>query len=317
MTEETTLSGEPIAAMIETAPGVAAVRRLVEDYVRGELITLTEPDTGLRAPAALTHSGLAAVPPSIFDPYRNEPKRKTGTARLTALASFIDLVNRFRSETSALFACDDRKAPALTAVFDYHEPLDGPPAFMRHRATFAFPLSDQWQAWTKADGKRMTMAEFATFIEDRLVDILDPVAGGPLPAELQTLIGTTQQTGVAGPTKLYELATGLKIYEDAVIEEAISLKSGAGQIRFKSEHRDADGKPLNVPGLFMIAIPVFLHGDLFRIGARLRYRKQPSGIVFWYDLFNADRVFDTAFKEACHKARDETALPLFFGAPEA
>jgi len=71
-----------------------------------------------------------------------------------------------------------------------------------------------------------------------------------------------------------------------------------------------------MPGMFVLAIPVFKLGALYRIAARLRYRKMSSGLHFWFDLWRPDRSFDHAFREACVRAQVETNLPLFFGKPE-
>jgi hypothetical protein len=106
------------------------------------------------------------------------------------------------------------------------------------------------------------------------------------------------------------------VNERSAVKEAINLSSGEAQVQFAAEHLDDAGQPLRVPGLFLIGIPVFLHGPLYRIAARLRYRKTPAGLVFFYQLWRADRTFDHAFREACERVRIETELPLLFGRPE-
>ena len=113
-----------------------------------------------------------------------------------------------------------------------------------------------------------------------------------------------------------ELSRGLQVYESSAVREVVNLSSGEGQISFQSEHTDQHGVPLKVPGLFLIAIPVFRNGPLYRIAARLRYRKN-AGLVFWYDLWRIDRTFDHAFDEALGRVRAETALPVMLGKPEA
>ena len=121
---------------------------------------------------------------------------------------------------------------------------------------------------------------------------------------------------IATPQRLVELARGLQVHESSAVREVRNLSSGEAQISFTSEHTDGNGEPLRIPGLFLIGIPVFRNGPIYRIAARLRYRKTPAGVVFWYDLWRTDRVFDHAFSEACERAQVETELPLFFGKPE-
>jgi hypothetical protein len=114
-----------------------------------------------------------------------------------------------------------------------------------------------------------------------------------------------------------ELATHLHINESSVAKQAVNLASGEGQILFESQHTDASGAPVDVPGLFIICVPVFAHDGYYRLVARLRYRKQGGAISFWYELWRPDLVFDDAFDKACSRAAEETGLPLLVGAPEA
>jgi uncharacterized protein YfdQ (DUF2303 family) len=303
---------------IESAGGVIAeARDLIEDYLLPTLVELPEPGTGVVALAQATPGGIAAVPIDIFDAYRDRPKFRSGTAKLTKLDSLIAHINRFKDDDSVIFAIDDRKAPSLTAVLDYHRAgADADPRWRHHRAVFAFPLSDEWTAWTASNAKPMGMADFAAFLEDRIIDVIDLIADeDSLSEDLQRFIALCGGS-IASAAKLIELSVGLKVNERAAVKEAINLKSGEAQVQFVSEHVDDAGAPLNVPGLFLIAIPVFQHGPMYRLAARLRYRKTPQGLLFFYELWRPDRTFDHAFGESCEYARIETDLPLLFGTPE-
>lgn len=186
----------------------------------------------------------------------------------------------------------------------------------KHRAVFPFPLSDEWKAWQEQDKKPMSMIDFAAFLEDRIVDVLDMIPGeDSLPEDMQKFVNAIGGR-IASPSRLLELSVGLKVHEKAAVSEAVNLASGEAQIQFVSEHVDASGAPLKVPNLFLIGIPVFRNGQFYRLAARLRYRKSSSGLLFWYDLWRADRVFDHAFRDGCERARVETDLPLLFGTPE-
>lgn len=133
--------------------------------------------------------------------------------------------------------------------------------------------------------------------------------------KLVTTLGGKRE--LATPTKLIELSRGLQVNESSAIREAVKLSSGEGVISFQSEHLDAAGEQLHVPSMFLLAIPVFRNGPLYQVLARLRYRKQPGGLVFWYELSRTDRVFDHAFDEAVEQVRNDTGLPVLLGGPEA
>ncbi|NBB37661.1 DUF2303 family protein [Sphingobium yanoikuyae] len=299
---------------------VTAVRALVEDYAKAKIETLS--GAGASAPfAMMPGAGPVVVPASAFDAYRTQPRFRHGTAAMLSLDSLIDHTNRFKDDGSMLFADDNRDAPSIMSVLDYHpagEALTTAPRFGKHRATFSFPLSDEWKAWTEFNKTALKMAAFAEFVEERIIDVLHLIPEeDELSHDLQKFISACGgEAIIATPQKLVELSRGLKVNESSVIKEVVNLATGEGQILFSSEHSDSNGQPLRVPSLFLIAIPVFRNGPLYRLAARLRYRKTAEGILFWYDLWRADRVFDHAFKEGCERAQVETELPLLFGKPE-
>lgn len=308
-------AAERLGQLLKESIGVA------ENHLRSEVHHVTDPRDGTAGLAVLGANGVALFDPRQFDGYRLNPLYRQGTVQLTQLHSFIDVVNRFKFERSAIFACDDMQKPGLTAVFDYHpdngsEAGDHHAQAMRHRAEYAFPLSTEWKAWAGQNAKPMGMGEFARFIEDNITDVsADPVESF---AESSRNFVSANRGNLATPTKLVEISRGLQVYERAVIKEARNLSSGEAQFTFDSEHTDGDGKPLTLPNMFSITIPVFARSpDAFRLIARFRYRKTGEGLLFWYELWRPDLTFETAFNEAVAKVGAETALPVFVGSPEA
>jgi hypothetical protein len=100
------------------------------------------------------------------------------------------------------------------------------------------------------------------------------------------------------------------------VKQAQNLSSGEAQISYVTQHTDDDGKPLKVPSLFLIHIPVFRAGAPYEIAVRLRYRLKEGRITWFYELYRADKVFDHAFNEACANAAASTGLPVIVGSPE-
>ncbi len=302
---------------METAFDVA------EKHLRAEVVNVTDPRDNTVAPFVLTNGAATPLAASLFDAYRDYPLHRAGTAALTQLPSFIALVNRFKFANSAIFANDDFTKPSLTAIFDYH-PENGetggeqsahPTQAMRHKAGYAFPLSKEWQAWISGNAKQMGMGDFARFIEDHIVDVsADPV--DMFASASQEFVKANRGT-IATPSKLVEISRGLQVYERAVIKEAKNLSTGEAQFTFDSEHTDGDGKPLTLPTMFSITIPVFARStEVFRLIARFRYRKTGEGLVFWYELWRPDLTFEIAFNEALDKVASETGLPIYAGSPE-
>lgn len=311
-----------------TADLLREAAKFTEQAQKPTVMMVVEPDTGIEVPALIYKDRIEVIDDGLFDDYRSHPKRRDGTAAMTRLASFIDHVNRFKGDNSVIFARDSRAQPSLTAVLDYHDAVnivdDGEvvtipsalPQFGAHRTTFHFPLSDEWKAWNEANQKKMSMVEFAEFLEDRIVDIETVEDLSVLNDEMRRFIGSIRASGIASGSRLMELATHLHINENSTAKQAVNLASGEAQIIFESQHVDASGAPVDVPGLFFICIPVFAHDAYYRLVARLRYRKQGGSISFWFDLWRPDLVFDHAFDSACNLASEQTSLPLLIGAPE-
>ncbi len=291
---------------------VAAAR----EFPRPIIEDVIDPRDATAAPVVISAHGVSKVEPSIFDAYRVNPLARIGTAHLTTLESFIDHTLRFQQSNSAIFACDDMTKAKLTTVFDYHPPVSDldEARHLRHRAEYAFPFSDEWKAWNEQNAKPMSMADFAAFLEDRVIDVV--ADGAPTTDAAKDFVKAVGGT-MASPSKLIELARNLQVYENSVLKEARNLSSGEGQLTFDSQHVDADGKPLSVPNMFMICIPIFARSpDFFRLLARLRYRKANNGVLFWYEIWRADLAFEQAFNAAIDKVRTETSLPTYIGSPE-
>lgn len=264
----------------------------------------------------------------LLDKYLTRPERREGTAKLHDLPSFVGHVKRFASDHSAIFA--DKSGPRLTAVLDYHQKgSTGLPQNGKHRAVYEFPVSDEWTAWTEGNANEMTQSDFAAFIENRLAD-LDGGEPGPAACAFREKIGDLE---FASPSRLVALSRGLSVREDSRLVNAINLSSGETQLVYETTHTvtaDKDGGPITVPGAFCIAIPVFDRTAPYQIPVRLRYRKRGAGVVWFYELYRADAVFDHAFDEACklvvsghtgdpatgQSPLEGTSLPLYRGTPE-
>lgn len=302
----------------ETGEGslLAQTRNLVEAAHKPKIVTV---DIGGEETAlvALKPDGeYEEISPDYFDGWRSKPLRLTENPTVTSLASLIDYTNRFKGSASVVFASDDRASPSISTVLDYH--LSGPPGddnarHGNHVVNFPVPLSDEWKAWTKLNGQNISMPNFARFLEDHIVDVL-PQGMIALSDEQERFISALGgMDRVADPAKLMELASGLQVFTKGELQQAQRLASGEAQLTIREQHVDAAGQQLVIPSTFVIAIPVFRNGDRYQILVRLRYRATGEGVVFFYELWRNDLVFDHAFDEAVQKVGEETSLPVFRG----
>jgi uncharacterized protein YfdQ (DUF2303 family) len=264
----------------------------------------------IRTPQGVTVKSLKP----FLDEYLTAPEYRKGTAHAFDLDSFIRMIMRHKDDSSVVFCKPDRKTPSMTAVLNYNElGADGKPRFGDHRVHYQFPLSDEWRAWAEHDDQWMTLEDFAEFIEDRVLDVIDPIEiGDAVKATLAKI-----DCAPAGPAQVMSLSRGMKIKVDRNVAQVVNLKSGESQVNFEETHRGQDGGNLIVPGACVIGIPVFLNGTRFQLVARLRYRTDGGSIEWKYVVHRSDLVFDYAVNEAAATVAKETQCALFMGQQEA
>lgn len=309
----------------QTPDGVREIIKTVTELNQAKVVEFTagnEADGTIRRGAAIAH------PPGLtltaLSNYLHEeakvPNRRKGTARMQALESLIQHVNRHKAPNSALFATYNRSgsSASLTAVLDYNlggaetETKSDLARFCEHRCEYLFPLSDEWKAWGQANGKAMSIEPFAEFLEDRIIDVIDPVEVS------DTVAGQAKRIGLqlASITELLTLSRGLSVNVETEVHNHNKLQTGEAQIVFKEAHKTSSGEPLIVPGGFVISIPVFEGGTPYNMLVRLRYTVRQGGMKWTCMLSRFDLAFLDAFHEACELAKSETQLPIFYGSPE-
>lgn len=224
----------------------------------------------------------------------------------------------------------------LTAIADYH--AAGAPSLDRnkgadfestarhgdHRGVYAFPVSEAWQRWNAAAGSKMSVADFGAFIEDNARDLLDPTeylatgktAGDPANWEVRAAeIARRLKGEFAAVDRMIDLSRNFTVSVDMKTSVRVDRQSMRANMILTEEHGDGDGKPLSLPRLFLIAIPVFELGDKFPLVCTFGY--DARGPKLHFDLYDAAAAFEDAVTEAADKAAAETGLPLFHGTPEA
>jgi uncharacterized protein YfdQ (DUF2303 family) len=281
-------------------------------------ITLNHPngdDFAPEARAMILPEGLAI---HSLRPFINEwlerPERREGTARLDTLDSFIAHTIRFRSADSVVYAdASNPLEPKLTSVLDYHPAgATSAPAWCKHRGVYAFPLSDEWKMWARVNAFD-NQAAFAAFLEDRLVDVVDPESvKSERVAQFAEGLGIT----LATPSQLLTLSRGLEVTVGQKVVNNVNLSSGERTLQFSEEHVDKAGQKLKVPGGFVVAIPVFEGDAIYPVPVRLRYTVSGGAVRWTLQPQRADLVFRDAFNRACALVAEKTSLPVLRGAAE-
>jgi hypothetical protein len=254
-----------------------------------------------------------------------QPARRSGTDHLHEIDSLIEWTNRFKGSNSVLFC--DAEQPSLTCITNYHgegaatpEGRDPLANHCDHRGVYKFPHSEEWKAWSDFSGKWKSPGEFGEFIEDRSADFYDPTpylangTGDAAEWEKKLADVAARLSGrFATYRRLLELSRGLEIHESQTAKFKRNPDTGEGQIFFEATQAGQDGGKIDIPNLALIAIPVFENGAAYTLPVRLAYRPNGGDVKFRLTLHDADKARRDAIREGAEKAKEATALPLFYG----
>lgn len=249
-----------------------------------------------------------------LDEYLQKPERAKGVAAHSELPSFIAHANSFKRDSSAVFAVMGEAF--MQVIYDYHS--KDSTSFNEHRGAFKAAASRQWQTWLAQNGEAMGQADFATFIEDNALDLIDPPATDSIHHADSAILNVSKTLGspIASASKIRELARGIAINEASSAKSFINPNTGEVQIEYAAEHNDSAGAKLKVPNLFLIAIPVYEGEHSYRVLVRLRYRLAGGRVSWFFSLYQPEQCVEDAFGEMCTKVATETGLPVYRGSPE-
>jgi len=246
-------------------------------------------DTGAdgQAPYVILPTGYSAADLESTLPV---PTRKRARVSLTNAQSFIDFVNLHREASTHLYGDPDKGT--FVAVFDDNSEgsLTG---WREHIARFTATESIEWKTWAESNKKPMKQAEFAQFIEDNLVDIIEPESA-----------------------HILEVSRSLQAKKAGNFSSALRLDNGDVQFTYEDKTEASAGKgQLKVPEKFVIAIPVYQGGPAYKIEARLRYRISEGALMMWYDLLRPHKSKEHALTEINEQIEIGTELQIFAGNP--
>lgn len=221
--------------------------------------------------------------------YLTEPTRKKGAAEMRDAASFIAYYKAHEGETSAIYGSYD--PPSFRAVFNDHSGAGA--GWRDFYATYACPLSPEWKIWIAANGKQKIQADFALFMEDNNLDIVEPAAADML------LISRT-----------------LEAKSKVSFSSGIRLSNGEQELTYDEQIQGTAGKgKLTIPEQFVVGIPVFDGGPRYAVTCRLRYRINGGSLVMWYDILRPHKIVEDAVKAIWKQIEDGTGETIFNGQP--
>lgn len=238
-------------------------------------------DHGTSAPLLVDPRSCEVV---SLEKYLPAPVRKRATVMVRDHDSFIAYVELHREAGTALFGNLDTHGANFTAVIDYHRSNGGDlkagaPAWGEHRCILNLEHTPEWNAWKAADGKGMSQTEFALFLEDNRLDIVDPEAG-----------------------QLIDIAKSLEATTGSKFLSAVRLENGDRKFTYESQTTARAGErgDITIPEKIKLKLPVFVNGPAFPMEAFFRYRLKDGQLVLFYNLIRPHKVIEAAV----HTSRD-------------
>lgn len=217
--------------------------------------------------------------------YDPAPSAKRGALTFNDVESLARYVNTHKDLRTAIFW--DR-APSLVAVLDHHAMAADGAGWGRHTAALKFTRSRAWQAWAEANGKQMTQAAFAEFVEDHLDDIASPAGA-----------------------ELLELARRFGVSRAVTFESAVNLTNGNTQLTYAEA--DATKGNVQIPPTLILGLAPFDGDHLFRVEARLRYRIEAGKLTLTIKLVRPEDVTDQAVAARVAELGKATDIAPYFG----
>lgn len=225
----------------------------------------------------------------ISDPLRL-PARPRHVVTLDDRASMAAYVNRFQRSETVLIA--DFASLTISAVIDFHldneDSLEGAAGACDFRADFKLLPSEEFLRWNAIQDKMLPQAEFAEFMDENAVDILDP-----------------------DPATMVEISRELEATIGAVFKSAVSPESGDRKFTYETETKTKGD--IIVPKRFSLSIPLYNGEGPETLEARFRFRATPEGLLLgfvWHRVEYQRRAF---FNAIAHQIAEDTGRPVFAG----
>ncbi len=251
--------------------------------------------TGGNVPFVLVPDGYEAkpMPELIYNDHAPHPERVKANVTVLDPQSFIEYYTLFNDPNSRIFA-DETKLTVLS-VLDYHAAGEGnAPRWGQHRVTLSLRQSEEWKVWTGRNNQVLTQQQFAEFLEQNAVDIVNPAPAG-----------------------IREIAEDLEATVE--VDFASAQRQAGGKVNFRytetTKTTVSGGKQITVPDQFVIAIPAFIGGERVEMQVLLRYRIKEQKLAFFYTLVRPEAVIRTAFAAARNQIADALKATIINGSP--
>lgn len=248
------------------------------------------------------------------DAYDATPRHVSASRTVTDAESFVKYVKRHAIPGTEVYA--HTTSSSVVAVIDSHEDASGEPGWQKHKLTLTLEHTKAWKAWAERDlGQNprgwFGQEEFAEFIEDRALDVIDP-----------------------DHARLIELATRFEATKKVDFSQATRLDNGEVQFQYTETVGAKKGTKdsIDFPKDLQLALRPYVGGPIYSVFASLRYRISSEGLRLGYALQRPENILEAAFSDIVTEIRDGRTdkrseddvkvihqgigeVPIFYGRP--
>ena len=206
------------------------------------------------------------------------PSRKRGVITVFDSASLsMVLADNKDAGCASVYIDRNPQKPAVVAVLNGNG--KGGAGWGDFRVQLEFRPTPQWAKWTGIDGKMMSQAAFAEFIEDNMADISDPAGA-----------------------RMLEIATHLEATRTVNFKSAIRLSNGNIQFHNNedTEAKVAAGK-IDVPEIITLGLAPLQGLPLYSVPARFRYRITEGKLTLGVKLQRIEDLMTSVLNDVVSK----------------
>jgi uncharacterized protein YfdQ (DUF2303 family) len=219
-----------------------------------------------------------------------DPDRIRVDVDLYDLESFIMYVNEHKGPHTRIFAQTLLSPYEFAACFDYHH-TNGMPEWCAHVARLKLTETDQFKTWKANNEKGFSQADFALFIEDNSLDVIEP----------------------DGAT-MFELALDMRAAQSTNFDKKVVLENGDTRLTFE-ENTDIQHKDgcITIPKSFVIEIPVFEGVPAIRFECRFVTKLKRPSLELGYQIIRMRESLRRVLQAGSTKILEETSVTIFQG----
>lgn len=229
---------------------------------------------------------------AAHDPHALPPHIVKTAVVVDQRASLSAYVNRFSDIRSILIA--DYDAGSIKAVLDWHfdnavfegGSLDPQPR--EHTCTLKLRPSEEFKRWAEMENSFHGQAEFAAFLEENAVDVIDPE-----------------------PAVLIEISRDLEGTQGVTFKSSTRLENGDRSFVYETETR-AKGD-IKVPREFVLSIPLYDGEEPVPLRCAFRWRINSGQLQMGFVWRRVEYQRRAHFAQIATAASEETGRPVFFG----